>query len=401
MIFSLVFCAVLIGALGVVLASPYYFYHKIVSENYRSKWYFLEDYQDEIVTPSQALQLKEPRINNEELWKNFHFKDTMVPLPVRHPLYYTAAVLDYNKERKSTKLGVAVYGTGYREISRLYFVNNMIMANESGSQELFRLPLVKKIIKEASAEQIWRDIFKKDLSSWNIPFSEMVYNLYVLQLRSKLLPKGMINFSALDDNTGVVRLDSANKDYITELVMTRSRGVVYSYIIVTEKNNSESEVLRYKFLRDIRFRPGSEALAGIVYKEFKALTYERQVDHEGMLYLLSAWSHQMANKEFLKEMIFYLERGEDNEKQLKPLYTYGARRYGKVFSRKRVDGVDITGHMQLQRDIELEDRKELERIKASETSAEPAPLTKEQKVRNKIQEAKRSKSIKKNRMILD
>ncbi len=182
--------------------------------------------------------------------------------------------------------------------------------------------------------------------------------------------------------------------------MTRQRGVVYSYLIVTEKKNNESELLRYKFLREISFRPGSESLAGIIYKEFKALPYKKKAGHEGMLYLLSAYSHQMDNKGFLKEMIFYLERGEFNQKQIRPLYEYASERYGEVFASALVEGVELSPEMRLKRDIELEKKKQLNHLNARPASGPQRPGP-EERSRIRIEEAKRTRKIKKNRMIID
>lgn len=400
LIITLVLASVATLGLGALFASPYYFYNRVVTENYRTKWFFLEDYNKDLIAPQARVELREPALGNEDLWQKFHLKDIVIPLPVKNPLYYAAPLITYDKKSNHTRLGVSIYGTDLREISKLYVVNNAVMGSEIRSQELFKLPLAKKIIKSAGASKIWEDIFSKDLGGWNIPFSEMVYNLYILHLRSKLLPSGFIGFGALDASTGVVRLRSKNKDYITELVMTRDRGVVYSYILVTQKNNAESEVLRYKFLRDIDFRPGSESLAGIVYKEFQALPYERKIDHEGMLYLYSAWSHQISNKAFLKEMVFYLERGSGNEKQLKPLYEYASFRYGKTFSQKLVDSVELDPEMALKRNIELERRDDLRELSESKTETTPS-LTPEERLRRRIQEAKKKKVLKEGRMILD
>ncbi|MEX0798129.1 MAG: hypothetical protein WD025_01715 [Bacteriovoracaceae bacterium] len=398
---AIIFFSIGLASLGALLGSPYYFYNKIVSENYRSKWYFLENFDRKFVNPDGKIEAPAPDLGNEDLWKTFHFKDTLVPLPVRNPFYYVAPIAEYDKEKDVSRLGLTIYGTGYREISKLYFVSNMFMSGAVRSQELFKLPLSRKIIQSVPSDKVWRDIFKKPLSNWNIPFSEMIYNLYLLQLRTTLLPRELVSFGALNDNTGVARLKSKNKDYITELVMTKSRGIVYSYLIITEKNNGESDLLRYKFLRDIGFRPGSESLAGIIYKEFKALPYKRKVDHEGMMYLLSAWSHQMDNEEYLKEMILYLERGEDNQRQLKPLYQFANEKYDKTFTRRLVRDVELDSEMRLKRDIELEEKEDLRKLKNRNISAGEAPLTEDQKIKNRIEEAKRSKRIKPDRMIID
>ncbi len=209
--------ALVILAAGLALASPYYFYNKMMTENYRSEWYFLEDYRPKLVTPSEKLELKTPELGSESLWQKFHFKDTVVPLPVRNPLYYVAPILSFDKKDKKSRLGIMVYGTGYREMSKIYFVNNMLMSSQARSQKLFTLPVAKKIIQEIPDGKMWKDIFSKDLREWNIPLSEMVYNLYLLQLRSKLFPRGMLDFASLDDNTGLLSSNLLTKIIFTSL----------------------------------------------------------------------------------------------------------------------------------------------------------------------------------------
>lgn len=401
LIISLFVCAAGIVALGALFASPYYFYNKIVNHNYQSKWYRLENYRPQLLAPTKGFFVEEEGTGNEDLWKVFHFGDTLVPLPVKNPFYSVGPLLSYDKKRKITRTGLALYGMGGRDISKLYFVSNVIMDPETRSQELFKLPFAMDIIKSAGAEKVWKDLFTKDLSIWNIPFSEMVYNLYLLQLRSKIFPSNLIEFSGLDSDTGVARLESQNKDYFTELVMTRSRGVIYSYIIVTEKDNRESAILRFKFLNEVGFRPGSEALAGILYKEFKALDYDQQIADEGMLYLLSAWSHDMDKKEYLKELIFYMERGEGNEKQLETLYAYASDRYGEVFTRRLVEGVKLEAKMRLKRNIELENQREMEALKDKEIQGDVKPISREDRLKARIEDAKKNKTRKSSRMILD
>ena len=53
-----------------------------------------------------------------------------------------------------------------------------------------------------------------------------------------------------------------------------------------------------------------------------------------MILLMSAWSHHQDDKSFLKEMIQRLERGDDNQEQLRALYRYALERYKQTFSSK-------------------------------------------------------------------
>lgn len=164
----------------------------------------------------------------------------------------------------------------------------------------------------------------------------------------------------------MIELVSADKDYKVELVLTLTGGTVYSYVLRTEKNNEESLKLRSKFLDVVSFSPIDVSMGRILYTEFKQLNFARQVDQEGMLYLLSSWSQDIENLDLFKEMIFYLERGQKNSRQLKGLYEFSYKQYGKTFTTRK-GGVGIEdGNITLQRNIELEDmerRKEAERVK--------------------------------------
>ena len=62
--------------------------------------------------------------------------------------------------------------------------------------------------------------------------------------------------------------------------------------------------------------------------------FKKQIGHDGMIFLFSAWSHHQNDKKFLKEMIQRLERGEDTKDQLRALYKYSLERYKQTFSNK-------------------------------------------------------------------
>ncbi|MBJ00195.1 MAG: hypothetical protein CME67_03105 [Halobacteriovoraceae bacterium] len=399
-IVTTLFFSVFIAAGAFVFALPYYMYNKTIKGGYKSSWYHVDDFSPIMLSPNKV-DLEVPNIGNEDLWQKFQLKDTYVPLPVKNPFYYVAPILDYDENNKRTRLGLTVYGTGLREISKIFFVSNAVMNSELRSQELFKLPVVARILKNKSSEQVWKDMFSKQIGEWNIPFSEMAYNLYILQLRLKLFPNSIMSFGSLNETTGIIKLPSKNKDYITELVMTRTRGVVYSYLIMTEKNNRDSNVLRYKFLQDIEFRPGSKSLASIIYKEFKALPFKKKVDHEGMFYLMSAFSHDLENRKYLKQMIYWLERGEDNQKQLKALYEFASKKYGKVFTNRLVEGLEVDPEILLQRNIELENAREIKKIKNRKVETEVRSLSQEEIYKERVESSKKNKRISPNRMIMD
>ena len=50
----------------------------------------------------------------------------------------------------------------------------------------------------------------------------MATNLYLLHLRSEILPENFTSYRLINDKTALVELESKNKDFTTELVMTFS-----------------------------------------------------------------------------------------------------------------------------------------------------------------------------------
>lgn len=398
----IIFVSLIIVSAGALFVSPYYFYNKILKENFYSEWYSLPNLKKQNLHPKGLLEIEDSTLGNGNLWKQFHLIDVLIPLPIRNPFFYASPVLKYIKNKKTTEIGLKIYDGKEREISKLYFMQNRIFPSDINGQKLFQLPIIKKYIKSIGQEKIWKDLFTKDLGEWNIPFFEMAYNLYLLHLRTKLLPDKYISFGLVKNTkTAVIELQSKNKDYITELLLTKNRGVIYSFVLISEKENEESQQIRYKFLKETQFQGGSIYLSKIIYREFKALSFDRQVDQEGMLYLLSAWTHNPSNKDFLKEMILYLERGEKTQRQLESLYSYAYSRYGKTFSTKGVEGLNISDNLRLQKNLELEKKAEEEKLQNQIIKLEKKKLSKEEEIQLMLLKAKRKKRSKAKRMIID
>jgi len=392
--------SVVLIALGLLLVSPYYYYNQIIKKDYSSEWFSLSNFDDSFLTPHKQVELKEPNLGNDDLWRKFHIRDTFIPLPFKNPFFFVAPILKYDSTKKSTNFGISVYGTSKLEISKVFFVNNRILPSVTRAQKLFKLPLATEILKSVSFEKIWIDIFSENLKVWEVPYSKLLYKLYILQLRTVILPDKFKSFSLLNERTGIVELYSNDKDYKSELILTKQRGLIYSYLIVTDLNNEESQVLRYKYLKEISFRPSSDSLSSIIYKEFKALEYQDQVSQIGMMYLISSYSHSM-DPIYLKEMIKYLERGENNQTQLKRLYEYADKRYGETFASKIIKGIELEEELSLQRNIELEKQRKLEELSQKKIELKPRQITPEEELEERIQEAKRNKKIQNNRMIID
>lgn len=392
-----------ISGAAIIIVSPYYYYNKILSNEHDSDWYSLPGFKQTYLTPGEIIEGDSKELGNADLWQMFHFMDVVIPMPVKNPFFYVSPVLSYNDNNKTTNFGLRLHSESNRDISKLYFLKNRLFPSVIKSQGLFRLPIVRKELKSLSNQDLWKDIFTKKIEGWNIPFKDMVYNLYLIQLRSKVLPDRYLSYSLVKGtSTAIIELESKNKDYTTEMILTYSRGLIYSFILLTEKNNEESKLVRYKFLNKVKFRGGSDRLAKILYLEYKNLEYNEQIDHRGMLYLLSAWTHANDNKSFIVEMIENLEKGVGNQKQLEALYKFALQKYGQTFTNKSIDNLNLSDDVKLKRDIELENKKEQKALLEKKIEVEkPAELSEQQKLRNLLQKAKENKTKRKNSLIID
>lgn len=354
LIILLIVSAAVFGGYIFLKGYPYRIYANWISGKDWDKYYTIEGYKREWLSPIEIEPISSYKEDYAQLWKDFPLRNIRIPLPVRHPLFQTVPFVEGESNKSQPHIGIVLLNPGGREISRIYTLPGNILKDQTQGQELYKLPFVRNRILKLPVDKLWNDIFTHKIEVKSKTLDEMIYDLYILHLRSKILPKAMVKYGLLKDGRALVELESQDKDYTIELVMTNTSGSVYSYILRTEINNDESRRLRSKFLDSISFSPVDQAMGKFLYTEFKQLNFARQVDQEGMLYLFSAWSQDFKNTEMFKEMIFYLERGRNNGAQLRPLYTFAMKYFGKTFTSKSIFNEHDDPNIVLQRRIEIE-----------------------------------------------
>ena len=363
----------LIGGFSLT-AAPYYFYFQIVENNKDFEWYAVNGDTTNIVSPLQSKTLKEEFIENETLWSKFHFSNHMLPIPVKNPYFFVAPIFNFDKKSHSTNLGISISNASKVKIAEVFFLPRFEIPTPSRGQRLFEFPIVANEMKKFKTKNVWKDLFAKDLSNWKISTEEMIYNLYLLDIRSALFDQNMEDFYYLEgEDKAVTVMKYKDKDYLSEIIFSRRGKTIYPILILTQKNNEEAQRIRYKVIKDLEFINTTASLADIIYREFKNLKYKAQTDHEGMLYLLSAWSHRPSSKELLVEAIHYLERGKGNQKQLEELYEYMFTRYGRTFAQKEVFGLNLKS------EILLKLREEIEKFKDDKNKLKLAPTPQRRK----------------------
>lgn len=370
----------IVGTYVAVTTLPYIFYNRLIEGKTSIDLYRLSRWDSRFLRPPKTAEAEKLPDEFSTLWKVFHLRDVIIPLPAGHPMFKTIPLLEVKPQIDEPLLGILFRSPTGREMARIYLMSNGAWNDHFEGQGLFQLPVVLRELRKKNPEEVWKDVFTKDITGWELPWQEMVYNLYLLHLRSVILPKNLVKYSLMsDEKKAIVEIESVNKDYRTEIVFEFDRGLLLSYLLVSEIGNTDSQDLRIRFIDKISFRTTDKGLGSIIYNEFKQLPFNRQTDQEGMLYLFSAWSHDMQQTDMLKEMIYFLERGEKNHEQLKPLYRYALSKYRKTFTSRDIGLEEDDPDVKLQRRIELEEIAERKRVleKAKEPKPIPPPTPKE------------------------
>lgn len=387
--FIFILCLAVFGGYIFLKGYPYRLYSNWIEGKNWNKYYSIPGYKASYLKPVEIEEVPPYKEDYGQLWKVFPLRNAQVPLPVRHPLFQTIPLVESNGEKAEPKFGMIILNPNDREITRIYTLPTGLAGDYSQGQELFKLPFVRNRILALPLDKLWKDVFTFNIEVKSKTLDEMIYDLYILHLRSKILPKDTIRYGLLKDGKALIELASNNKDYIVELIQTYDSGSIYSFILRTEKNNDESRKLRSKFLENISFTPVDPAMSKFLYTEFKQLNFARQVDQEGMLYLYSAWSQEMENVEMLKEMIFYLERGRTRGLQLRPLYKFAMKHYGKTFTTRNIFNEHEDPNLVLQRKIEIEKiEKAQEATREKEKPVAEPELTPDEKMNMYLKKAK-------------
>lgn len=367
--FLLLIALALFGSYIFVKGYPYRLYANWLEGEGWNKYYMISDYRRDFLEPQNIDEIEDYKEDFVQLWKPFPIRNTLIPLPVRHPLFRTIPLIQKYNSKTPPMLGMSILSAKGRELSNIYTIPARYLPDYTLGQELFKLPFVRNRILKYEPNQVWRDVFSKKLVVASKSMDEMIYDLYILYLRSEMIPNNAIKFGLISNDVVVLELESSDKDYKVEMINKLLNGQIYTYVLKTDQKNNESKKLRSKFLASINFTHVDSSMGDILYREFKELPYSRKIDQEGMLYLFAAWSLDIEKSELMREMIFYLERGTQNELQLIALQRFAFSQYGSTFTSKISDSSSFDPTLHLQKMIEL-DRKE-ERDRAAKTIVAP------------------------------
>ncbi|MBF0207614.1 MAG: hypothetical protein HQK53_12060 [Oligoflexia bacterium] len=326
---------------------------------------------------------------DEKYWHSFHIRDYKIFLPLGHPFINVGPIINFEDNSVYTQLGMQFNSQQDRLLVEVLFNKGVKFRNDFYRQKIFTIPVVQSIIEKISSTNLWRDLFSKDLEFISsdkdfvsevksclgakkaegdrdsakecsfvyrnylnvalffsklklvasIPYSELIYNLYLLAMRAQYISSLQNNFDNFfydEKNERALVVTGVQENvYQDWLVLSLIEGMVESYTVRYVPENLLSCEIFERMLASVHYSAASKGETESIYRQFVELPYNLKKDQTGMFYLFSAWSHNIDDKELLKETIKFLEKGSGNLAKLRPLYSYAYKKYGIDFSTKR------------------------------------------------------------------
>lgn len=374
-LFILIFVMALsIGLAAVIL--PYHTYYLALSEGIQNNYIDLPRYPDLYYSGkrvSAIIENDEASLNHDH-WRRFPFENYTVPLPYQNPLFVFVPDFKFidGKERKGFSL-ISNQGKFY-----IHFMIGGVYKFKVDYQTdwIFRLPYFSKYIRNKKHEQIWTDIFTKEIKFpeqgklglieylslvSKMDLHQMVYNVFVLKSRKNFLPENVISFAQFpDSNLAIVELEPRFSGTKLEKIFLYRDGELFTYYLETSLNQEISKYLRWNFIKNVEYTENPPEKAIGIYALFRKLEFKQKTNQEGLIHLFTAWTLDPTKKDFLKEMVQYLERGPStNLVYLKPLYKYSLKHYDTTFSLRELNKLETPEQRRLR--LKEEAAKKLDR----------------------------------------
>ena len=346
--YSRVFFGVLFIAV-LILLTPWLLYQKATIYGISNAFIKLEKLPPPFYSPTKFKfeKVENTHFDYKKAWKPFHFFDYKVDFPVRHPLYLVVPILNW-QYKGSTKwgLGYKLVNSNREEIAAVNFSRPKALALKFKKNKIFQLPIFKSAIMARGEEKLWIDLFTLnidqvgilELKDWMKANHKMVENLFILHNRDEFLPANAAKINYWEERQlGIVELQDYEvriglvDRYQEEIIYIARNEKIHTIKIKILKGNRSAEIFRRKFLSSLQYFESTPESSSNIYKNYKKLSYERKTDQEGMIYLLSAWTHSFDNKKYLQEMLFYLDRDKSNFVHTLPLYQYAYKLWGNDF----------------------------------------------------------------------
>lgn len=379
---SLIIGAILCLFVGLVAFAPYHFTSVAMNDGLAMPFLNLDKPARELVELGDYDWKGDiAESEGDKFWDTYQLGEVLLELPSRHPLYLMGP--NIISEGKTDIFGLNYLDHSARVLVEIRPESSIEWETHIGLDPIFNLPIFVSYLQKIGREQIWKDIFTREVVDplahikgisdltkvFDRSYEEMLYDLYILTQRERYLPKGKIRFALDEKGQGRIEIDRTSevgeqRIYRDEWVYISRLGRIYRFHLRSRINNVAASVLRNHLLGKIEYKPSDPDLTKLMHARFQKLDLKDKIGQEGLTLLYCAWSHSPDQKEFLRELIQYSERGEKNEGLIGSLYNYAFKKYGTNFSQMS-DKLLETASERLKRKMKEDEQKEIEAFKKS------------------------------------
>lgn len=338
---------------------------------------------------------------NEKNWKVFHFSNFDIPLPVENPVIQLYPRMDKAGEIEF----FGGYLNNYKGVNYFSFITgiNFNFNYPIDKQKVFTLPIFKNFLESIPREKMFELVFNKDLDIknidttkklkllrklWNIPYQELVLNLFILQIRNDIFPKKTKSFSwYADKKFGVIELPGENPGVYKEMIFMLVKNNIYTFEWQLPQEELLSDNVRFRFLNTLKYHKSIPEIYIESYNDYRALPLAKKISSTGFTILYNGLTHDSKNQNYLISMVRDLKKGQGNEKYLDWLYSFGLKKFKldlKVDQRS-IDAAKIEKEKSDKLEAEI---KEAAKLRSPSSSDESQELSKEKKVEIFLKEAK-------------
>ncbi len=346
-ILLLIFILGLFGVSGYLVYFPYAQYQIYLIYGVDNHYLSADKPTKAQLSPKFAQPFWKAFIESEALWTPTHFADYKLLMPVDHPaIRFRPKPIVINKESIPTFTlnnfnNESVLSFSPIEVEKV----DLKIPNDI----IFSLPIVEDFIFQVPKHKVIRDLFVKNLDL-KIPephhlkkFYEfmkihtpldLLYNIYIYKLRKRIFKKNYHLFYHFNQSSLLVEVGhNTNNNLSTFELLSFYRGRLYTAKLTLDKSSPLAlRVLNlYSIRMDIEPSRGVES-AKKGYSLFRTLPFKKRMSTKGISLLYSAWTHEMDDQGYIKELIYFLERGKTNEVYLIDIYSYARNRWGTNFS---------------------------------------------------------------------
>jgi hypothetical protein len=406
---------IITSAFVALIFSPYFIYLKAINQGFSSSFLSIEAAGGVMLKPAEfkIKKIDEFLAQNERRWKSFHFGNYKVPLPLQHP---TLDLLPVIKDRK----GEAYFGGDIidrKNSHKFKFIagDKLNVDYQLDKQKLFGLPIFKENLETIPKNKFFKILFSHDVhlkkidkksklshmrSLWNIPYSDLVFNLFVINARKEIFPEKLTGFTFYPEKEmGVIETDDENPNYYNEILYILEGDDIYTFKYRVKKGDLMADAIRTRFLRILKFEKSYEDKRIEAYNDYRTLTYAEKISSVGFTYLYVGFTHVPDDQTYYSAMIRDLEKRPDNARLLTPLYEYGKKKF-KIEEKKPVvekeEVEKAKGLDEEDKEIIKEATKKIENTEVDEDS-----LTKEEKIDFYLEESKKDEGLESEEGVLE